>query len=443
MNTFTKKAPWILLCGDIAAFIAALYVALSIRYISQPSDSIFLSHLAPFSLLFFVWALVFFICGLYERHVFVTRSKVFISLLQGQIANMLIATSFFYFIPWYGISPKTTLFLYLAVSFVLILLWRLYGHFLFIPKTKQRVVLIAPKEELQELTALSLDKKNYAGIEFVSSIDASSLINVADIQNSRPDMLMLDFHNEHVRAVLPQIYNMMFSRVGFIDVASIYEDMFNRIPLRLINHEWFLQNVSTSPKFVYDSLKRIMDIITAFLLGLCSLVIYPFVALAIKLEDRGPVFIIQDRIGKNNKPIQIIKFRSMSVAAQDSTGQSKPQSVTRVGGFIRKTRIDELPQLWNVIKGDLSLIGPRPELPQFVEQYESAIPFYSIRHLITPGLSGWAQLYHTSPPKFSLSHEDTAMKLSYDLYYLKNRSFVLDITIALKTIRELVSRKGR
>ncbi len=122
MNTFTKKAPWILLCGDIAAFIAALYIALSIRYISQPSDSIFLSHLAPFSLLFFVWALVFFICGLYERHVFVTRSKVFISLLQGQIANMLIATSFFYFIPWYGISPKTTLFLYLAVSFVLILL---------------------------------------------------------------------------------------------------------------------------------------------------------------------------------------------------------------------------------------------------------------------------------------------------------------------------------
>ena len=116
--------------------------------------------------------------------------------------------------------------------------------------------------------------------------------------------------------------------------------------------------------------------------------------------------------------------------------------VTRVGKFLRFTRIDELPQLWNVLRGDISLIGPRPEKPSYAAIYEKEVPYYNVRHLIQPGLSGWAQIYHKTPPKFAASSEDTAMKLSYDLYYIKNRSFLLDLTIALKTVKELVSRKG-
>ena len=227
-----------------------------------------------------------------------------------------------------------------------------------------------------------------------------------------------------------------------MDMHKVYEDIFNRVPLSLINYNWFLENVSTSPKSIYDSLKRIMDIIVSFVLGAVSLILYPFVALAIYLEDRGPVFIVQERIGKNNRPIRIHKFRSMSTLAQDEHGTSKPHSVTGIGCFIRKTRIDELPQLWNVFVGDLSLIGPRPELPQFVKVYEKEIPFYNIRHLIKPGLSGWAQLYHKNPPKFSASGNDTRAKLAYDLYYIKNRSLILDLNIALKTIKELIMRKG-
>jgi len=445
MTIFNKKAPWLLLFGDVAAFTVSLWITLLFRYIERPTTEAFVAHLVPFSLLFVVWALVFFISGLYEKQSIIFRSRLFGTLVQGQVVNMLIATAFFYFIPWYGISPKTTLFLYLFISLCLIVVWRTYGFFLLVPKSREKAVLIGSGEEMHELYREAQKSSHYT-VDFVFLIDLSTTPKgdiVDAIRSSSATLVVADLHNDKVQAILPHLYNLLFSHIRFIGMDRVYEDMFDRIPLSLIKHSWFLENVSASPKFVYDILKRVMDVSLGLLLGIFSLVAYPFVAFAIKMEDKGPVFIAQDRIGKNNAPIKIVKFRSMSVTAQDTTGTSQEQSVTRVGSFIRKTRIDELPQLWNVIVGDLSLIGPRPELPPFVALYEQEIPFYGVRHLIKPGLSGWAQLYHTTPPKFSASNEDTKMKLSYDLFYIKNRSFVLDLMIALKTVRELVSRKGR
>ena len=137
----------------------------------------------------------------------------------------------------------------------------------------------------------------------------------------------------------------------------------------------------------------------------------------------------------DNRPIKMIKYRSMSI--------TQKEKITRVGGFLRRSRIDELPQLWNVLRGDLSLIGPRPELPHLVSEYAQTIPFYNLRHLITPGLSGWAQINdYDVPRRAQVEVEKTITKLSYDLFYIKNRSIVLDLNIALKTIRTLISRSG-
>jgi len=140
--------------------------------------------------------------------------------------------------------------------------------------------------------------------------------------------------------------------------------------------------------------------------------------------------------------VNIVKFRTMRADVSRSDNASGEQVVTYVGNFLRRTRIDELPQLWNVLKGDISLIGPRPELPTLAKVYEQEIPYYNIRHLIKPGLSGWAQLYHTDPPKVVADSEKTRRKLSYDIFYIKNRSFMLDVKIALKTIKTLLSRSG-
>ena len=171
-----------------------------------------------------------------------------------------------------------------------------------------------------------------------------------------------------------------------------------------------------------------------------SLLVYPCVFLCIKLEDRGPVFYRDIRIGLGGKIITILKFRSMSVGIVPEIGKKVE---TRTGRFLRKTRIDELPQLINVLRGDLSLIGPRPEQPKLVESYIHSIPFYDIRHLITPGLSGWAQIYHDNHPHHDLDISATKEKLSYDLFYLKNRSIILDIIISLKTIKTMLLSKGK
>jgi exopolysaccharide biosynthesis polyprenyl glycosylphosphotransferase len=443
MTVFNKRAPWILLVGDIAAFLASLWLTLFLRYTEIPDRELLYIHLAPFSFLIVVWALVFFISGLYDKQGFVSRSRLLSSLFQGQVANTLIATAFFYFIPWYGISPKTTLFLYLLVSLCLILVWRVYGYFALVPRSRERAIIIGSGEEMHEIVSV-VGKGEHYSIDFVSSIDLDKtpLEEVSEkIDPNAISLVAVDLYNEKVQSILPHLYNLLFARIRFMSMDRVYEDVFDRVPLSLVKHNWFLENVSTSPKFVYDILKRLMDISIAFILGLVSLVFYPFVALAIKLEDGGKVFIVQERVGQNGVTVRIVKFRSMSRNEMDLAkgGENK---VTHVGSFIRKTRIDELPQLWNVVRGDLSLIGPRPELPSGVKLYEKEIPYYGIRHLIKPGLSGWAQLYHKNPSHHGEATDNAREKLSYDLYYIKNRSFLLDLNIALKTIKELVSRKG-
>ena len=186
-----------------------------------------------------------------------------------------------------------------------------------------------------------------------------------------------------------------------------------------------------------------MDMAFASVLVLISLLFYPFVWLAIKLDDGGTLWSVQERIGQNSHLIKLLKFRTMEIANDGGQWNKDNQNkVTRVGNFLRKTRIDELPQLWNVLKGDISLIGPRPEFPKPVKLYEKQVPYYGVRHLIKPGLSGWAQIHHDEHPHHTIDMLETKNKLSYDLYYIKNRSMMLDLKIALRTIKTLLSRSG-
>jgi lipopolysaccharide/colanic/teichoic acid biosynthesis glycosyltransferase len=254
--------------------------------------------------------------------------------------------------------------------------------------------------------------------------------------------IVIDTRHGKIDAILPTLYNLIFSGVRFIDMHKVYEDIFDRIPLSLVQYGWFLENISITRKFTYEFLKRFMDILIAVPLLLASLVLLPFVALAVALEDGGALFIAQERVGRSNKLIRILKYRTMTGSDRGEEVLKSRHKVTRVGQFLRKTRIDELPQLWNVLTGDLSLIGPRPELPALVKRYEEEVPFYNVRHLITPGLSGWGQINDYDVPRQGVDIEKTKRKLSYDLYYIKNRSFFLDLKIALKTLKTLLSRAG-
>jgi len=448
MNITRRKETSILLVGDVLVLVITLWFALFVRYLEIPSAQTYLDHIKPFSLLFVVWFFMFFISGLYEKQTLFLRSKTPSVILHTQILNSIIAVFFFYFVPFFSITPKTILLLFLIFSFLFLVAWRLYGDIFFNFGKRGNALLVGSGDELKEMKEEVNNNSRYK-LQFVASLDLDNLDKVDfkkeilhTIQNKNISTVVIDLRNKKITPTLPYFYNLLFSKINFIDMYQAYEDIFIRVPSSLVNYNWFLENISSSSKTTYDVLKRMMDIIVSLFLGLFYLMILPFVVLLIKIDDGGPVFFLQERVGKNNKIFRIVKFRSMEVHLEKPKDKKYSPKITRVGKFMRKTRIDELPQLWNVLKGEMSLVGPRPEVPDLVEMYKQEIDYYNIRHIIKPGLSGWAQLYQKEPPKITIGYSETKTKLSYDLYYIKNRSFILDLKIGAKTIRTLLSRSG-
>lgn len=449
MEGIRKREPFLLFGGDLLAFFISLWLALFLRYGEAPSWEIFTLHLAPFAFLFALSILVFFIAGLYEKHTLILKSRLPTVILNAELVNSALAVLFFYLIPYFGIAPKTNLFIYLVISFILILLWRLYIFPRFDSRKKQKAILIGSGQELRELRDEVNNNSRY-NLKFISSIDLLNIDNIdfqaeiiQRVYSEEISIIAVDLRNEKVEPLLPHLYNLIFSKVRFIEMHKVYEDIFDRIPLSLVKYSWFLENISLSPKFTYDFLKRLMDIFVAVPLFIVPAITFPFAYIAMKIEDGGEIFTYQNRVGRSNKPITLVKFRTMSFNDDgDWKGQGKTNIITKTGAFLRKTRLDEFPQLWNVLRGDLSLIGPRPEFPEPVKVYESQVPYYNVRHLIKPGLSGWAQIHHERHPHHEVDTTETRNKLSYDLYYIKNRSFFLDLKIALRTIKTLLSRSG-
>ena len=447
MSLLNKRESLILFIGDIFVFYVSLIVMYFLRYGDFGWNSGFAQHLFPFSLLFSEWVLTFFILGLYEKQTLALRNKLPILIINAQVVNIFFAGVFFYFVPYFSITPKTNLLIYLVISIPLVLIWRLIISPKLESRKRQSALLIGTGSEIEELMTEVNNNKRY-GFYFVNFIDLNNrdLLNLKKdvmdlVANNGIEVIVINLNNEKIEPVLPYLYNLIFQGVRFIDKHRLYEDIFDRVPLSIVKHGWFLENVASTPRRSYDILKRSMDIFLSLILGAISLIFYPFLYVAIKMEDGGSFLIMQKRIGKNSRMIKTYKIRSMERNEEDPTQQNK-NKITRIGSFIRKTRIDEIPQLWSVFIGEMSLIGPRPELPSAVKLYEEQIPYYGIRHLIKPGLSGWAQLYQENHPHHTADIKETRTKLSYDLFYIKNRSLLLDIKIALKTIKTILSRSG-
>ena len=449
MLALNKKEPILLFLGDIFFLTLSLWLTLAIRHSQIPTGLSFLEHLLPFCYLFFIWTLVFFIAGFYEKKALINHRSFFTEIFNAQLFNSVIALVFFYIFPVFGLAPKTIILIYLFVSLALILLWRIYIIPLLGIKRRLDAILIGRGVEMKQLEK-EVNNNPWYNLRFDLVIDLDKIESL-DFQKQimnpvfekNISTIILDLEDKDLQKDIPHFYNLIFSKIKFLDIHKVYEDVFDRIPLSLIHYNWFLENLSFSQKHIYAIFKRGMDICIALPLSLISLLIYPFVYLAIHIEDKGSLFYCPERIGKNNGIIKLFKFRTMTKVPSNGGEWGEDENrVTRVGAFLRKWRIDELPQLWNVLKGDLSLIGPRPEFVLAVDQYEKKIPHYGIRHLIKPGLSGWAQIYQKEAPHHSADIKLTTEKLSYDLFYIKNRSLLIDLKIALKTLKTLVSRTG-
>jgi len=404
----------------------------------------------PFLTLSFVWLLVFYIAGLYGKHTMFLKKALLGRLVSTHIINILIAVFAFVVIP-FGIAPKVNLVIYLFISLGLISLWRLQGFPLLTPKRRHKAILIADGPEAIELVdeINNNDRYNYSFIRIIDKETAESIPDfekklLSLIQKEGIKVIVANPSSSYTEKIIPAIFELAFLKFEFtfLDFYKVYEETFDKVPFSALKYDWFITNVSQSQSMVYDVTKRGLDIIFALLLLFPSAVLFPFVALAIKMEDKGDLFYTTQRVGRFNAPIFIYKLRTKNGVDTGEQALESTLTDTKVGMFLRKTRLDELPQLINVLKGDISFIGPRPEMPALAKVYAQEIPYYYARHYIKPGLSGWAQINNFDVPRGGIDVEKTVTKLSYDLFYLRRHSLVLDGQIALKTVATILMRSG-
>ena len=434
---------FLIFLSDIVILYVSLVLTLLIRYPNNFQEQYQL-HLYPFSLIFISWLLVFYIANLYEPKLLRNNIHFYSALLQTIIVVAVISVLFFYLIPLYGITPKTNLLIFVAIFTGLEFASRSIFNNILQKSFKKSILIIGTNNQSLELD-LFIKENPQLGYEIKSVIDVFSdkLKDIGrTIQEEKIDTIILSPEAYQAPEIINIFYKSLEHKVGFMNLASFYERLTGMVPLGAINQIWFLENLNEGNKRAYEIVKRSSDLVFAIILGLISLPFYPFIVLAVKATSEGPVFYKQKRMGQAGKIFEIIKFRTMDKDAEKNTGavwasQDDPR-ITKVGGFMRKTRIDELPQLWNILKGQMAFIGPRAERPEFSNSLKD-IPFYEERYLIKPGLSGWAQINF----RYGSSVADAAEKLKYDLYYIKNRSLILDLGIALKTIRIMFQRSGK
>ncbi len=422
----------LLFIGDIGVFVATFFLMIALAFPGPIEVTTLESHLLPFSILSALWLTIFFIFNLYNTQLI----KPTIPHLQriGIAFFVCIAVSvvFFYTIRIFGITPKTNLLIFGGINLGLFLLWRRIFYTIFASFFKKGVAFIIPDE----------NKTSYAQdlIAYISTYPQSGFM-ITGIFHSVEDFFVIGNPEktntlivEKDALVQHEDFKLLYgAEKNVYELAYAYEDILAKIPTSSIGIGWFLHNIKEVRKVLYEYVAGIIGMIIA-LLTLAAL--SPFlllVALAITIDDGGPIFYKHIRVGKNGQHFTLYKFRSM-VRGADTNGaewtEKNDPRITRIGRIIRRLHIDEVPQLWNIIRGDILLVGPRPELPSFVEKLEKEIPYYALRHIITPGFTGWAQIKYRNARGIAESKE----KFEYDLYYIKNRNIFMDIGILLRTI---------
>ena len=348
----------------------------------------------------------------------------------------------------------------MVLALALMICWRMAIHWVMRhPKLGERVLIVGADGLAVEVAREAMSRRDlgYKVVGFIAEdpkLVGETLLNpkvlgvVGDlnriVEEQDIDRVVVALQDRRGHMPVDQLLKIRLEgRAAIEEGTALYERLTGKISVEMLRPSWIIFSGGAKRSAVWNVVRRACNFALAFFAALLSLPIAVVTAIAIKLESPGPIFYTQERVGKNGRVFKIIKFRSMR---QDAEKDGQPQwarrhdpRVTRVGAFIRKTRIDEIPQFINILRGEMSFVGPRAERPFFVEQLNQQIQFYSQRHLVEPGLTGWAQVNYG----YSSSVEDATQKLQYDLYYIKNVSLLFDIWILFKTIRIVLFGYGR
>lgn len=443
MNALSRFKQIILILGDALTLYAALLLTLWIRYDNQFYAKFINYHAEPFTIIFGLWLLVFYIAGLYDLRALKNDFEFEKKFWYTTIANVLFTALFFYIVPYFEIAPKTNLGLFFLIFGGINYLWRAgYNILLSRSGTASRILMIGDNQTAKEI-AEHLSKNPQLGYQ-ISFWMKEGLIDkefnhlAQIILKENIATIVIPEHLKKDKQASRLIYKCLSLGLEIIELSRLYELVFQKIPLAELEEAWFLENLSTKHR-IYDIVSEPLERLFALIFGLALLPLMVLIVLIIKITSPGSAFFSQRRIGKNGQEFTIWKFRSMRADAEKDGPQwanyfNDPR-VTWFGNILRKTHLDELPQLLNILAGEISFVGPRPERPEFVEKLRKELPYYDLRHLTKPGITGWAQINY----RYAASAADAYQKLQYDIYYIKNNSPLLDLVIIIRTIKFLIT----
>ena len=437
------------------AIIFAVYLRVGIE--GAPEELIAKNGYLKAGVAAFFCLAAFYLFDLYDFLVMHDRRELVLRLVQALgLAWIALAISFYMF-PSLNLGRGISL-IALPLALTLMVSWRVTIHwFLGHPDFGERILIVGSGNLAVELAREVLDRPDagYRIVGFVGTdaeLLGKSLINprVIGMTEQLEEIVKRDGIDRIVvamgerRGQFPTNKLLQLSLAGQVNIeegASFYERLTGRVSLNMIRPSWLIFTGRGRQAKLAEVSRALVHWMVAFIGAILSLPIVLITAILIKLESRGPVFYKQERVGKNGRTFVLMKFRSMRVDAEQdgpvwaSKGDAR---TTRVGRIIRKIRIDEIPQFWNILKGEMSFVGPRPERPHFVSQLAEEIPFYQQRHLIAPGLTGWAQIKYP----YGASIEDARQKLQYDLFYIKNQSLFLDAIVLFETVKIILFGRG-
>jgi sugar transferase (PEP-CTERM system associated) len=398
-------------------------------------------------------------CDLYDLRTLTDRRELTVGLIQALGAASLILAFLYYWAPSL-IVGRGVFTVSSAFIFVLVVGWRLLFEWLSVRVgPAERLLIVGTGTAAVTLARELFDRRQELGVELVGFVDpdpariGAPVLNpgvigaIADIprlvRERKIDRVVVSLSDARGQLPMNDLLHMKLNDgVRFDHLASLYEEYTGRIALENLRPSWMIFSEGFRRNRLTAAGKRAMDIFAA---SLGMVLVLPFIAaaaVAIRLTSPGPIFYRQRRVGKEGKVFTIVKLRSMWQDAEARTGAvwatAGDARVTPVGRVLRRTRLDEVPQLWNVLKGDMSFVGPRPERPEFVSSLSEQIPFYGQRHVVRPGVTGWAQIRHD----YTSDVDGTMEKLQYDLFYIKNMSMAFDIFVLIETIKTVLVRRG-
>jgi sugar transferase (PEP-CTERM system associated) len=451
---------FVLVGFETALLVGAVLVAAYIRLGDAALDVLLTDNGFPKTLLVAaVCQTCLYYADLYNLRTLSDRRDLFTRLMQSLAAASFILAALYFWFPSLIIGRGVFL---IASAFVVAVVigWRIvFEVYTRHVGARERLLLVGTSDAAVSLARELFERRRELGVEIVGFVDpdptrlGSPVINpgvigtiedIPSITRSRGvDRVVVSLADARGQLPMDKLLEMKLDGVTFDHLASVYEDYTGKIAVENLRPSWLIFSDGFQKSRVLSASKRVIDVVCA-VVGLIVLApVMLLVACAVKLTSHGPSLYHQNRVGQHGRIFTVHKFRSMRVDAEAETGpvwaaKHGDPRVTPIGHLLRRARLDELPQLWNVLQGDMSFVGPRPERPEFVEELTHQIPFYRQRHIVRPGLTGWAQIRYT----YGASREDALQKLQYDLFYIKNLSISLDLFIILSTIKTVVLRKG-